>query len=628
MASIQKYTFVEKHIEKILVALAVAAFAFIIYRYGIGTPRQVTRNARQAAEGGFPPAELDRQILDYAESVERQIQEAESPEKYEPHYVHDVKRLQDSPPFPKNNILTNLSFPRREGIKSDPKIKVVINPPTVEELRAELQKVVPAKPLGWIGTELVLLGQDRLGELVILRGASAYRWDRLMQLWEAVFKKRIPPPTLSQTPVAIVSYEVEFQEKQFDGTWKTVDLNLLQAGRRPNPEEFVPEYDQANADAVFSRLLETSRDTYAVPALQPDFFDVLVGQRKEPWTAHFPLQIFRDYRKQRDVAPTGTGPTEDKGDDTGVPAIEGTVIGGGDTPGKKRDTTGNAAPVAGAGGVTVEIPSIQEQYEKGTVLAWFHAYRLEYGAEYRFRMRLQISNPLLTRDKDVKEDRKEDAFIRFLYSPWSAWSDTFSVERKVDFYITGRFPVGQKLSLALVTTAMGQPVTAKLSKLEAGSTIGGEFPVEILDPRNPERIQEITVDFNTGAISVAHNFDKRVDVGGMTRNTVEMIYLDSNGELRSRLMYNDRKKFRSRTKEIEAIREKMKQGGKPSSGDAKLIRRKTQKAGPAMKAPARRTKESGADNVNLRRPPLKRPGSGLVRPGKDREKVEPERMRP
>lgn len=614
MASIQKYNFIEKHIEKIMAAAAIVAFAFIVYRYGIGTPRQVTRNARQADEGGFPPAELDSKILDFAERVERQIQEAEAPGKYEPHYVHDVKRLQGSPPLPKDRSLADLSFPRRAGIKTGKKTVPDINPPTVEELRAGLQKVEPAKPLGWIGTELVLLGEDRLGELVILRGASTFRWDRLMQLWKAVFKNKLPPPKLSDTPVAILGYEVEFQERQLDGTWKAVDLNLLQAGRRPNPEEFVPEYDQTNADAVFSRLIETSRDAYAIPAIQPDFFDVLIDQRKEPWTAHFPLQILRDYQKQKDTAPTGIEPTDDTGEDTGLPAIEGTVIGGGSVPEDNRERTGGAAPAANIGGGTVEIPSVQEQYEKGTVLAWFHAYRLAYGEEYRFRMRLQISNPLLTRDKDVREDRKKDAFVRFLYSPWSPWSDTFSVERKVDFYITGRFPVGKKLSLTLVTTAMGQPVTAKLSKLEAGSIIGGEFPVEILDPRNPERVQEITVDFNTGAISVAHHFDKRVDVGGMKRNTVEMIYLDSNGELRSRLMYNDRKKFRNRSKEIEAIREKMKQGGKPSSGDAKLIRRKTQKTGPAMKTPARRTKGSGTENVNLRRPPLKRPGTGLVRP--------------
>jgi hypothetical protein len=60
------------------------------------------------------------------------------------------------------------------------------------------------------------------------------------------------------------------------------------------------------------------------------------------------------------------------------------------------------------------------------------------------------------------------------------------------------------------------------------------------------------VDFSTGAVLVAIDFNRPIQAGTITRRTVEVLYLDREGRLRTRTRAADDASERMKQLEIEA----------------------------------------------------------------------------
>jgi len=202
------------------------------------------------------------------------------------------------------------------------------------------------------------------------------------------------------------------------------------------------------------------------------------------------------------------------------------------------------------------IPDINTQLESGKLLAWFHANNLKFGKKYRCRFRWVFVNPLLTYTKSVKPENIQDATtIKTVASAWSPWSDTVTVSRKMDFFLTGANDQRKEVTVTVFTEAMGQLVRARFNRIQAGQPIGGESEVSIINPLSGER-EKMSLNFQTGAMAIELDFNKRIinSFGRVRKDAVEMIYLDSDGNLHSRTRENDQvsPKYRAMLEEAQA----------------------------------------------------------------------------
>jgi hypothetical protein len=198
------------------------------------------------------------------------------------------------------------------------------------------------------------------------------------------------------------------------------------------------------------------------------------------------------------------------------------------TPGA-RPTPPPAVPV---GAVMANTPELPKQIEQGKTLAWFEDMTLEDGKTYRYRVSVRLVNPLLGAKDDVKDEA--DAKVAAVDSPWSPWSQAVSVVRSADFFVTGANPTNKQVKLTVFSTEMGQVVSSTISAA-AGQVIGGKEKKKVVNPLKSETVEK-EVNFGTGSVVMSVNFNKRIYRNGIPKDTVEVLYLDARGELKSRLM--------------------------------------------------------------------------------------------
>jgi hypothetical protein len=210
-----------------------------------------------------------------------------------------------------------------------------------------------------------------------------------------------------------------------------------------------------------------------------------------------------------------------------------------------------------------EIPDFETQLALGKILLWFHANNIELGREYRCRFRLVFANPLLTYDKDIEEENRKDAYVPSIRTKWSEWSEPVCVKRDVEFFLTGTFPRGNWVTVTVFTKWMDQQLMYPINKVTAGERIRGSRKVKVLNPITGETMkdengQDPVIEFDSGAVAIQLDFNRRIQINKRDQDDVEMIYLDPQGNLKSRSLYLDRhsetyKELETEAKEAAAL---------------------------------------------------------------------------
>lgn len=172
---------------------------------------------------------------------------------------------------------------------------------------------------------------------------------------------------------------------------------------------------------------------------------------------------------------------------------------------------------------------LAQQLEQERALFWFHDDGLASRKSYRYRAQLLMLNPLLTQDKLVDPKKPQDARMAALATPWSPWSEPVCVPKTTTFLLTGSSPKSSPpyVTVTVFARALGKRVSKRF-KVSPGQPIGG-----------PDK----AADFTTGAIVVDLNFKREFYSGPVRTETPEMLYLDDNGVLRSRIYAVDRAKL-------------------------------------------------------------------------------------
>ncbi len=177
---------------------------------------------------------------------------------------------------------------------------------------------------------------------------------------------------------------------------------------------------------------------------------------------------------------------------------------------------------------------------EGDLNVWFHWHKgLEVGKAYRFRVQLELLNPMLAFDQVLGDDAKDDAKVVSVATKPGPWSEPVSVQREVLFFVAGADRMNRQIPVRVFTRKWGQTV-AKTFQVKAGQKIGAPAEVTVVGPgADGPAAQNVTVDFSTDAVALRLDFQKLWSQGGFERKTEGLLYLGADGRLRWRIRAQD-----------------------------------------------------------------------------------------
>jgi len=554
--------FLGEHAEKIVLGICAALFLFVVGFWVIGSPRGLE---------DISPAKIDEQIQEEARRVLQQNESAETPSYDITDYAAQLAQA-------------------REGRFPDPRSSIDLTSPTppvaipeiadVPELAIEDLKPLPApqRPKFWAGWELPNKENRLVEDEVTVHVAAVYPWGDLVRQWNKTLRNpRIP------IRLVVLGVEAEVQEMIRPGVWsepRAVQFTQAAYGTQPDVWQMptVPAYDGSNSAEVNQVINQLEQVAWQEAILQPEYHEIYLPplQQWGSWRFHLPESevtqlaavgdtqtdttnrtstVTQRTRRADDWNPRGGGddwgrPGDDwgrPGDDWGRPTAPGRY-----QPARRRTSTISSEE---AERIT-NVPPLEDQKRSGQVLVWFHDNSLEPMEVYRYRLRLRFLNPLYTFDKEVVDPQKDSRIVA-VETPFSEWSDKVFIPTTTEFFVYGGFERRGRARVRIYAQRLGQRVEESFD-VTAGEQIGERQEEKVIDPLTGQQAER-EVPFDTGALAVDCRFDREVYAGnGRVKPTVELVYLDRDGELKSSIEYLDKDSQR-----LEELEEETEQAAPP-----------------------------------------------------------------
>jgi hypothetical protein len=577
MAKASQGGMLQQHIEKFVVAGCVLILLGAIGYWGSSSPRQIeVVSSRGVGVEPATPETVNAQLREAALAVEGKIND---PDRDSNGNGADssVRRL-----VPRFTELT--SDPLPSDLQADAVVSVpgrVIAPRSsgIVERSFNLAQLVqampvPAKPAAIAERELPRRPGEPKDELMA-HVVATYPLTALARNWYDLLSFR--------APILVVGVEAQVRERLPDGSWseprkvETVSDPVVDNTGQPMQPPRIPPYTGDNLQQI--RQAGRELETWQQQILQPEFYQIWSpSQQWVSWRANLPanpisqpLLDAREAAEEERVEAAPARPTRtvtppparrrpgrrdypptprEREDDFGPPpgAFEEDPGPGGEyyepmvpTPGPGPDRRlEREAPTGAEPAEVMPVPPFAEQMATGRVLVWFHDAGLEPMKTYQYRLRLVMVNPLLARARDAEEPQV--ARVPTITSDFSPWSEDVSVPQATEMFLTGGSPSVGQATVTVFTRSLGQWVSERFSVSE-GEPIGGVVEVDVTNPATGEVTRQ-TVDFSTGAVAAKLDFDKRIPRGGLTKRTNEMIFLDRQGKLGSRVQALDEESAR------------------------------------------------------------------------------------
>ncbi|MHC4294476.1 MAG: hypothetical protein ACYSTL_02705 [Planctomycetota bacterium] len=559
---------VEQYIEKIVLGVCVLLLVVAVFHWAISSPREVKLSGQRTA---VPPTKLDKTLLEAAQQIKDNVQEVKPTPYVAPDFTVELKKLQDQP-------IASLGPQVELGLPCAPLEELEDTSENVKFTLSDLVPVIPKpnQPLATVEWELPKTTEES-DDVLVAHVATTYPWGKLQEQWQEVLAET----DIVDSESVVVGVEAEIREWRFGGTWgeprtaKTTYLPMLSPGGEPLTSPVLPDYTGDNAEEIL-RAKRDLKENWQETILEPEYWEIWwpgLGNYGD-WRIHLPATtVSKNYAEalktpesDRGAAVRGSAPDRRVGfgnvrdfPDKGMGG-SGDVFGMG---GHRPIPSASRAPQARPGRPTktiaplepTPVPPLPDQIQDGEVLFWLHDVSLASSKVYQYRVRLVLANPLLAYSGYVKED--VDAQQALLKTPFSDWSDRVAVPRATEFFVVGQIERKGLVKVEVFRRALGQWVSERFNVTE-GSDIGQTEKKKLTDPGTGMSLSK-EVDFSTGAVAVRFDFTKKLQKGKVRRSrpTVEMIYLDEGGLLKTRIGIADReseryKQLRDETERAEA----------------------------------------------------------------------------
>ncbi|MGB2820655.1 MAG: hypothetical protein WBF17_06710 [Phycisphaerae bacterium] len=424
---------------------------------------------------GVPIERVDEMLSEKAQRVKRAYDDTDATVKPVPRWAGKTLALRAIAPQAREDV--DVAMPRLP-------MKVELSPAGEEGLVRLAQLIadmpVPPKPL--VTAAMELPDKPVLADVAVAHGALVYPFAELTKAWTDRLKK-------AEIPVKLTAQEVivEVQEEMGDGQWGPP--RQVKVAAKPDAEgnpivvPRVPDFDGKNVEEVRGARDKLTQQQGHV--LRAEYYQISSsGHGWAPWQPRLP----------KDEAPAEEPPS--------VPVVPGAAA----APSRARSV-------------------------------WFHDETMELGRRYRYRVKLVFVNPILTYDKAVSDEHLAEARQTYIETDASEWSDPVSVDRTVHFFLTGASETTGQMTVTVFATKWAQ-TAMRTFQVRPGELIGNLAKVKIRNPKTGD-VDPEEVDFSTGAISLRFHFGIKWLRGSFEVATAKILYLDSQGRLRTRIQARD-----------------------------------------------------------------------------------------
>lgn len=181
------------------------------------------------------------------------------------------------------------------------------------------------------------------------------------------------------------------------------------------------------------------------------------------------------------------------------------------------------------------------------------------GKSYRYSVQLELVNPLLGRKDELAAKSAGDAKVKYILTKFSEWSAPVAVSRQTNFFVTSESRTTQQVKATVYARVLNQ-VVAHEFQLAVGDPIGSVVSKPVFDPVAKAQ-RSIPVDFRTNCTALEFRFEAQAVKGAVFRNNAFMlVYLDPQGEVRTRFLAWDQESDRHKALKEAAERAKAARG--------------------------------------------------------------------
>jgi hypothetical protein len=193
--------------------------------------------------------------------------------------------------------------------------------------------------------------------------------------------------------------------------------------------------------------------------------------------------------------------------------------------------------------VVTPVPLLAHMCQEGLVQLWLHDDTCRPGATYRYRVRLDVYNPLFF---NVTPATRPEKIPPLVLSTVSEWVPPVTVPSRTEFYITGASGSTGQVKVTVFCQTYGQVLMQKIAA-GIGDAIGTTESRLYVDPiTNRVAMDKTDVPFDTGYVVVDLDQDKPIAPRGMNSSTVQVTLLAPDGTLLTRTWADDRRDARYR----------------------------------------------------------------------------------
>lgn len=555
-----------QHIEKIVLGLCAIILMVAVLQFAISAPTV------EMSDEAIVPEQLDPGLLSKAKAI---IESGRQPEPLEP--------IQDYPG--QLHKLLDAQMPQMAMYMADwgpPALAIYVGPvdPKAKSVKvADLEQVAPAPQKPLVKAVAELRNSEKDPDVLAAHLTAVYPYAKLGQEWAAVLKQSVVPATL-----ILMDVQAEVQEQLPSGEWgqpriiDPVARSYAQASSGSR-QIVIPEFDGTNLQIVQNAISQYRQQGYEMAKAQPDYWDLYIMNQWLSWRVNLPvIEEMRTLAETEGAQPTPaprSGGTSGAGSvpmpmpmpsyDPGMmgpmgPMGSSSSMGPMGPVGPAMPAAPKKKPVPGTPVAPLKpgeqlmpqptaVPTWSALMSAGKLQVWLHDDSLESLKLYRYRLRLVMLSPLFTQSAAV--DPAEDAKRMLIETPWSDWSDPVAAPRETSMFVTGSSEQQKMVGITVFARCQGQRVKHSFN-VRVGEKIGQEADVEVADLNQPANKVRMKVNFATGATLIAVEWNRSIVRNTIKMQTAEIIYLDEQGKLQSRLMEIDRdsKEFKDLEAEV------------------------------------------------------------------------------
>ena len=534
---IKNLSFVEKHIEKVVLSVCVLITALVLWSFVLQMPYGVKIGT---SDDLVPPDGVDEKLSDVVNKLDKAIHDPKSP----------------VPPMPVPNYTKGFKARVERGLAGIPEYDSPFGPPGLDPTVFQVKPLpppeymirIPPPPENvMVRSDFAVLAKpadekiDKVLSLAINKPAQPYDFyyatvqaSFSMEKWRTLLRtapenQRIPEEMWRG---ALLMVDVVLKRQTWDaanqrwGDEVTIDpLPGLPSYRNPpqsySHQEAVDTVDQIRAAQELINRAPFPQITSERPWVAPDAKDEKATPA-EP--AGKPART-----SQPDPNKTGEKAAARPG---AAPARPGAIPGGPVGPGGPGGPAIAGGPVGPGGPGGAPIPGVvpgeaAPAAVKPTVISdldhvkiWAHDITIKPGNKYRYAVEAYVLNPLFQKPRLAGEQRRMFFHRPSIKSETSEWSAEIVIPKPNRYFLVGADETNQTLTIEVWSIFNGAWRPQEFV-VRAGDSIG-----RIVKLTTPDKKFESDVDLHMGVLVVDADFKAASAKQGLNEKTTRAIFLD------------------------------------------------------------------------------------------------------